>query len=418
MDWPIAFRAMWLGQTVSSVGSQISLVAIPIIAALTLHAGPFEMAVLGALETAPFVLVAMPAGVLADRRDRRQLLIACDVARALGMASIPVAFATGYGSFMVLCAAAIVVGACSALFTVSQQAYVPELVDEALLVRANQRLEISESGARVAGPGLASLLFSLVGAVVAVALDAISYLASALFLAFAPSPARAARPAAGEGSTVKQIAAGIRFVWHEPTLRALLISTTIFNLASGMVLAQLVLYAMGRLGIDAAGFGLTIGIGNIGFVVGALLVGRLETRFGTGLVVLVAAALGAVALWLIALAPAVGGFAMLVAGRFAGALSAPIYNVLLVSVRQARSPDALRARVVATFRTVDWATAPVGALLSAAIGVPFGVSTVMLCAAVIGTMSFVWLLQPAVREARMDSGGARSATLELNLEAR
>jgi MFS family permease len=198
----------------------------------------------------------------------------------------------------------------------------------------------------------------------------------------------------------------------------LLISTALFNLASGMVLAQLVLYATGTLGVDGSGFGLMIATGNIGFVVGALLVSRMESRLGTGPVIVVAAAFGAMALWLIAIAAVAGGLGMLIAGRFAGAFSAPVFNVVLVSVRQARSPEALRARVVATFRTVDWATAPIGALLSAAIGVPHGVSAVMLCAAVLGTASFLWLLSPAVRDARMEPAAAgRGSGLELNLGA-
>jgi MFS family permease len=416
---PIAFRAMWLGQTVSSVGSQISLVAIPLIAALSLHAGPLEMGILGALETAPFVLVALPAGVLADRSDRRRILIASDIGRAIAIAAIPIAFAAGYGSFLVLCLAAAVVAAFSALFTVSQQAYVPEIVSRDGLLKANQRLEISDSAARVAGPGLASALFQIAGAVVAVGIDALSYLMSAAFIAFAPRQDRRARqPAKRDGSAVREMRVGIGFVRREPTLRALLISTALFNLASGMVLAQLVLYATGTLGVDGSGFGLMIAIGNIGFVVGALLVSRMESRLGTGPVMVVAAAFGALALWLIAVAAFAGGLGMLIAGRFAGAFSAPVFNVVLVSVRQARSPEALRARVVATFRTVDWATAPIGALLSAAIGVPLGVSAVMLCAAVLGTASFLWLLSPAVRDARMEPAAAdRASGLELNLGA-
>lgn len=416
---PIAFRAMWLGQTVSSVGSQVSLVAIPLIAALTLHAGPLEMGVLGAIETAPFVLFALPAGVLADRSDRRRLLIVSDIARALAIAAIPIVFLAGYGSFLALCLVAAVVAAFSALFTVAQQAFVPEIVSRGLLLKANQHLEISDSAARVAGPGLASALFGIVGAVLAVAIDALSYLMSAALIAFTPRLDRKPRERARhEASAVNEIRAGIRFVRREPTLRALLVSTALFNLASGMVLAQLVLYATSTLGVDGGGFGLTIAIGNVGFVCGALLVGRMESRLGTGPAMVVAALFGAIALWLIAVAAFAGGLWMLIAGRFTGAVSAPIFNVVLVSVRQARSPEPLRARVVATFRTVDWATAPIGALLSAAIGVPLGISAVMICAAAIGTTSFLWLLHPAVLDARMEPTAAIGAGgLELNPEA-
>jgi MFS family permease len=141
-----------------------------------------------------------------------------------------------------------------------------------------------------------------------------------------------------------------------------------FNLASGMVLAQLVLLATGNLGVDAAGFGVVLALGNIGFLAGAAVVVRIEARLGTAVVVFVAAALGSAAVWIIAVAGLVGGFWLPVAGRLVGAFAAPTFNVMLITVRQARSPEAMRARVAATFRTVDWGTAPLGALLSGLIG--------------------------------------------------
>jgi MFS family permease len=418
--WPATFRALWLGQTVSSVGSQVSFVAIPLIAALLLHAGPLEMAILGGLETAPFVLLSLPSGVIADRTDRRRLLVVCDIGRAVAMASVPIAFAMGYGSFAWLCVAATLVGGLSALFNVALQAYVPEIVASRQLVRANQRLEISDAGARVAGPGLSSVLFQVGGGLLAVAVDAVTYLVSAAALLAAPASARAKRGARATESTGSAIAGGLRFVWRDAPLRQLMISTAVFNLASGMVLAQLVLLATGDLGVDAAGFGLVMGIGNIGFLVGAALVVRLEARLGTTVVLVVAAALGSAAVWIIALAGLVGGFWMLVAGRLVGAFAAPTFNVMLITVRQARSPEDMRARVAAIFRTVDWGTAPLGALLSGVIGVALGVPAVMLCAAIIGTVSLVALVRPTMIDARLESSsdGSAYAVGRLGLEVR
>lgn len=420
--WPRAFMGLWIGETVSSVGSQVSLVAIPLLAAVTLHSGPAEMAILGALETVPFVILSLPAGVLADRSDRRSLLITCDVLRAVAMASLPLVFLTGDGSFLWLCVTASVVGGLSAVFVVAQQAYVPELVGPDLLVKANQRLEISDSAARIAGPGIAALLFDVGGSLVAVGLDAASYVISAVSIALGsrvvPTSAVPAVPVSGPDAPLRAIAAGIRFVWRDGTLRCLVLSTAVFNLASGMVLAQLVLFATGNLAISAAGFGLFMAVGNAGFIVGAGLVGRLEERLGPGMVLIASSVCGAAALWLIAGA-AVGGFGLLLLGRFVGAMSAPVFNVMLVSVRQARSPEALRARVVATFRTVDWGTAPLGALMSGLVGAVAGVPVVMTCAAVIGTTSVLWLLAPSVRETRIElAGGVPSRPgLELGIGA-
>lgn len=418
--WPATFRALWLGQTVSSVGSQVSFVAIPLIAALFLRAGPLEMAILGGLETVPFVLLSLPSGVIADRSDRRHLLVACDIGRAVAMASVLLVFVTGHSSFGWLCVAATVVGGLSALFTVTQQAFVPEVVAPEQLMRANQRLEMSDAAARVAGPGLASLLFQLGGGLLAVAVDAVSYLVSAAALVAAPASARTNRVARATESTGGAIAGGLRFVWRDVPLRQLMVSTAIFNLASGMVLAQLVLLATGNLGVDAAGFGVVMGLGNIGFLAGAAVVVRIEARLGTTVVLVVAAALGSAAVWIIALAGLVGGFWLLVAGRLVGAFAAPTFNVMLITVRQARSPEAMRARVAAIFRTVDWVTAPLGALLSGLIGVAFGVSAVMLCAAVIGTVSLVVLVRPTMVDTELDPSpvGAAYASHGLGLEVR
>jgi MFS family permease len=394
----------------------MSLVAIPLLAALVLHAGPVGMAILAALETAPFVLVSLPAGVIADRHDRRRLLIACDVLRALAMVSIPVVFLAGFGSFAWLCMTAVIVGVLSALFTVAQQAYVPDVVSVDQLVLANQRLEISESGARVVGPGLAGAIFQIGGGLAAVGVDALSYLMSAISIR---SGGASAAPAAqthdgadgahgadgADGSTREAIVIGVRHVWHDQTLRNLMLSTAVFNLASGMMLAQLVLYATHDLAVDAAGFGLFQAIGNVGFLVGALAIGRLERRIGPGRLVLLSTCLGSVALWMIALAGFRFGFVLLLGGRFVGAVSAPLFNVMLVTLRQTRSPDHLRARVAATFRTIDWATAPIGALMSGVVGVVVGIHAVMIVAAVVGTASIPWLLTTAVRQSLVADPG-------------
>jgi MFS family permease len=417
--WPRAFVALWLGQTVSSVGSQMSLVAIPLLAALVLHAGPIEMAVLGALETAPFVIVSLPAGVIADRRDRRRLLIACDVWRAVAMGSIPIVFLLGFGSFAWLCLTAVVVGSLSALFTVAQQAYVPDVVAVDQLVMANQRLEISESGARVAGPGLAGAVFQIGGGLAAVGLDAISYVLSALSIRAGgrPPTTGSATPTLDDASTREAIVTGVRHVWRDPTLRYLMLSTAVFNLATGMMLAQLVLYATHDLAVDPAGFGLFQGMGNVGFLVGALVIGRLERRIGPGRLMLYSTCLGSLALWMIAVAGFRFGFVLLLAGRFTGAVSAPLFNVMLVTMRQARSPERLRARVAATFRTIDWATAPIGALISGVIGAVAGVPAVMLVAAVVGTASIPWLLAGAVRRSFVTEPSQAAAGLEPGLLA-
>jgi MFS family permease len=396
VSWPRAFIALWVGQTVSSVGTQLSLVAIPLVAVLALHAGPFELGVLGALETAPFVIAVLPAGLLADTRDRRSLLIASDVGRAVAVATLAVGLVTGVASMPWLYVIALVVGAQSAVFTVAQQAYVPEIVPIDALIRANQRIELSESAARVAGPTLAGVIVASVGGALAVALDSVSYLVSAGALLAAPAGAGKRVPLEDDDGW-RAAVRGLSFAARDPILRRLATTTAVFNLASGMVLAQLVLFATADLGVTVAGFGLVLAIGNIGFVVGALGVAPLEERLGIGGVLLLSSTMGGIALVLIALAGLTIGIPLLVAGRFVGACSAPLFNVTLVTVRQQRSPDALRARVAAAFRAIDWGTAPVGAALSGVVGVTVGVPAAMAIAALIGIASVPWLLASPTR---------------------
>jgi MFS family permease len=389
--------ALWVGQTVSSVGTQLSLVAIPLVAVLTLHAGPFELGVLGALETAPFVIAVLPAGLLADSRDRRALLIVSDAGRALAMAALAVGLVTGVASMAWLYVIAVVVGAQSAVFTVAQQAYVPEVVPMDDLIRANQRMELSESAARVAGPTLAGAIVVSVGGAVAIVLDSFSYLVSAAALLTAPAGGGTRVPLADGDDGVRGAARGLSFTARDPVLRRLAGTTATFNLASGMVLAQLVLFATGDLGVTVAQFGVVLAIGNVGFVVGALGVAPLEERLGTSGVLLLSSVMGASAVVLIAAAGVTVGIPLLVAGRFVGACSAPLFNVTLVTVRQQRSPDALRARVAAAFRALDWGTAPIGAALSGVIGVTAGVPAAMAVAALVAIASVPWLLASPTR---------------------
>ena len=410
-----AFRALWLAQTISSVGTQLSLIALPLAAILYVHAGAFEIGLLAALETLPYLIVSLPVGVLVDRVDRRRLLIVADLGRAVALGVVPVAFALGVGSFALLCLAAIVVGALSVVFTIAQQAYVPDLLPSDRLIGANQQLEISDSGARVAGPTLGGAVIGVAGALVAIASDGASYLASALTIMLGTPRSASGRESnasfepgvdelgdsLGDAGWLSAMRSGIRVVARQRILRDLMISTAIFNLASGMVLAQVVLFSTRDLRLGAAEFGLIYGIGNVGFVAGALLVGRLERRLGAGALLLAASTLGAVALGLIGAAGLGLGTAGLLAGRLVGALSGPLFNVPLVSLRQIATRDDLRGRVAATFRFVDWGTAPIGALMSGIIGAAVGLTAVMVLAAGLGVLSTLWIAVGPTRRARV-----------------
>ena len=398
---PDAFQALWFGQTISALGTQVSMVALPLIAVLALQAGPLELGVLAALETAPYLVLSLPAGVVVDRVDHRATMIACDVGRAVTLFLAAAAIPLGILSIGLLYAAALAVGALSVFFNVACTSYLAAILPTERLVAGNQRLEISDSGARVAGPSIGGAVLAAAGAAAVLSLDGLSYAISALAIAGSRRPAAADRPRTDRptgAGLVHEMGEGLRRVLGDRILRDLAGSTAVFNLGSGMILAVVVLFATREVGMGAAEFGLIYGAGNVGFIVGALSVGALSRRLGVGRTFLWSNYLGALAMTLIALAGGAVGVACLLAGRFVGAVSAPLFNVNVVSLRQARTSDALMGRVNATFQFIEWGTLPVGSLLGGLIGAALGIRVALDIAAVCGIVSAVWIhLSPARR---------------------
>ncbi|HEV8489740.1 MAG TPA: MFS transporter [Candidatus Limnocylindrales bacterium] len=395
------FVRLWFGQTVSQIGSQVSLIAIPLLAVLSLGATPVEMGVLTAAETAPYLLVSLPAGVVADRVDRRVMMILCDLGRALGLLVIPVFWAAGLLSLPLLAVTAFVIGSLSVAFDIAAQTYLPEIVPPDYLVPANQQLELATSGAQVAGPGIAGILFGLVGGAMAVVIDALSYLVSAISLMRFRRPGRTAeraerRPAAAHRpvrvNLRSELLDGPRLLLRDPILRELAASTAAFNLASSMILATFVLFATRELGVGPSAYGLVFALGNVGFVIGAAASGWTARR-GLGRAMLIGAAGSTVAALIIPLAIGPFAFLVLVAGRFLGALANPVYNVSLVALVQSRTDRDTLGRINGTFRLADWGVVPVGALLGGVLGETIGLRPTLFVAAGLATLRLVLLLK-------------------------
>jgi MFS family permease len=393
-----AFHALWVGQTVSALGTQVSMVALPLIAVLVLHVGPLELGILAALETVPYLVLSLPAGALVDRVDHRATMIACDVGRAVALSAMTVAMVLGVLSIGLLCLVAVVLGSLSVFFTVAYTSYLAAILPADRLVAGNQRLELSESAARVAGPSIGGTLLAVAGGAAATALDSLSYLVSALAIVGSRRPI-AARPATTpQVGFVESMGAGLRHVLRDRILRDLAGSTAIFNLGSGMILAVVVLFATRDLGLDAAGFGLVYGVGNVGFVLGAVLVGVMTKRFGVGRTFALSSFASAGAMILMAAAGSGSAVALLFAGRFVGAVATPVYNVAALSLRQARVDEAIMGRVNGTFQFVEWGALPIGSLVGGVLGTVMDPRAALAAAAVCGVVSAVWIaLSPARR---------------------
>ena len=175
------FLKLWSAETVSQFGTQIGILALPLVAILELGASPFEVAALGTVEFLPFLL-HLPAGVWVDRLPRRPILIAGDLGRFVLLATVPIAFVADALSIWQLYMVGFLVGICTVFFDVAYMAYVPWLVERDQIIDGNSKLEISRSAAQVGGPGLAGGLVQIFTAPFAVLIDAISYLGSGLFV--------------------------------------------------------------------------------------------------------------------------------------------------------------------------------------------------------------------------------------------
>lgn len=444
------FAWLWWSQTVSGFGSQVTLIAIPLLAAMTLKATAFDMGLLAAVETLPYLVFSIPAGALVDRADRRLLLMITSLGRAAILMGIPAAALVGLMSMPVLYAVAFVLGTFSVVADVAHQTYVADLLEPDELLTGNQRLELSESAARTIGPGIGGALVGLLGGAVAVTVDALSYVVAYLLLlrsrplrrvrahadaeptdqpALAPAPAPGEWPVAmivdvwdyvarlesrvgelerrmtGRSLRVRARGAltGFGIVRRDRVLRDMAASTATFNLASSSVIAIFVLYAATEAKLDAASIGWLMAAGNVGFVLGAIPVGMITRRLGVGRTLVTSSLLGAAALVILPFAVGAAAVPLLFAGRFIGAFSIPLFNVNTRALRQSRAPREALGRVNAVFRLLDWGTVPIGALLGGGIGSLFGLRAALAVAAIFGVASaFVLLLSPLRRLKELD----------------
>lgn len=377
------FVRLWIGQSISQLGSQITLLALPLVAIRTLRAGPFEVGLLAAAETLPFLLIGLPAGVWVDRWRRRPILVATDIARAGILATVPLAYAADALTMAHLYAVALLVGGCTVFFDVAYQAYLPAVVDREQLLEGNARLTLSYSGAQVVGPGIAGVLVQLVKAPLAIAADSLSFVCSALFIGAIRTDE--ATPALDDDSrpTMRRgIAEGLGYVFRHPLLSRIAVCTGLFNLFSAIGMAVFLLYAVRDLDIDPAVVGLIFSLGSIGFVLGSMAARRVARRLGVGPALVVSAAVSGISFVLVPLAPADAAVPFFVVALALETGAIPVYNVTQVSLRQTITPARLQGRMTATMRFVVWGTMPLGSFVGGALGHAVGLRTTLWVSAV------------------------------------
>lgn len=374
------FLKLWAAQSVSSFGARITREGLPFAAVMGLGASPAQVGLLAAMSLGPSLLVGMLGGGLIDRARRRGVLIGADLGRALILAGIPLAAWLGLLSLMHLYVAAALVGALSVAFDIADHAFLPILVTPAQLVDGNARLAATESVAEIGGPALAGVLFQLLTAPLAIALNAVTYLTSAAILATIraaePPPGRAAAPAS---HPLADAVEGLRAALGDPVLRPILLVTTFSSLFGSFYSALYIIMALKVLGLTAAMLGATIAVGGAGALIGAAAAGPLIRRLGVGPALVLTGVVTGAASFLIPLAalPGLpggrsGAMAMLMGAQLLGDSFGTVSQVAGRSLRQAVTPQALMGRVGGVFAAAPGLTAVVGALAGGWLGGTIG----------------------------------------------
>ncbi|NJC73884.1 MFS transporter [Planosporangium thailandense] len=386
-------RRLWGSVGVSLIGTQVTTLALPLTALAALHASAGQVAALAATGTAPFLLLGLPAGAIVDRCRPRRLMVSADLIRAALLISVPLAFAAGVLTLPHLYVVAAGIGALSVPFDVASLSVLPALVRPGRIAAANVRLEATRAIAETGGPALGGALVQAITAPVALVVDAVSYLLSALLLHGLPALPPAA-PAGAREPLVAQIRAGIRFCLTHRYIRPLAMAAAWMNFWTQALLAVFITYAVRHLHLPAAAVGVVLGVANLGYLGGSLLTPWLNRRIGLGLTIALGVLLHG-AYFGAALAPRTHPLPWLIGGFLVAAAGQGIWNVDAVSLRQTTTPAPMLARMNATNRFLIWGTMPLGAgaggLLAAGIGlhatvavagaaIPFGTLAVLLSA--------------------------------------
>lgn len=395
------FRLLWGGQSISLLGDQICLLALPLAAALQLHASTVQVGLLAAATRVPFLIIGLPAGVWVARIGMRRSMLGADVLRGVAVLSLPLVGMAGLLSFWHLLAVALAVGVGTVFFQVAYQSYPPLLATDVDRLHAvNTRLSFSESTALLAGPGLAGVVIAITGAVRALFADAVSYLLSVLTLLCIRH--REPRRAAGEhGPLWREVREGLGFVARHSILRPIMVCGALYNLGVAMYDAMLAVFAVTQLHLSPAVLGLTLATGGAGFPLGSLLARWLARRYGIG-PALIASGVPSVVGLLVA-ATAYGPFVvpMLAAGTLINGIGQGSFAVNALTARQIVTPEGMATRATAVHRFATWGVLPLGATAGGLVGGALGLRVAVLTAACTALTCMVPLLHSPLRAARV-----------------
>lgn len=396
------FLLLWSGGTVSDLGTAVSTLVLPLIAVRTLDASTFQVALLGVMLRVPFLVLALPAGVIVDRMGRRSLMVWCDVGRMLAIGSIPLVSLFGGVSMWQLVVAALAVGSFRVFFDVADQSFLPTLLPREQLADGNGKLRATETMADALGPSLGAALAGLLGAARAIAADSVSYALSVVSLLLIRTPEARREPDSKAPRVTFRAAMGegLRFVLGDVILRRLAAATATANLAISLVTSVEVVFLLRSVHSTPTQVGVVLGLGSLGGFTGSLVASRLALSVGTARIMWVALVVPAPLTFLMPLAWSGWGALAYGVGWAAFNASGAVFNTAQISYRQTVCPPELLGRMNASIRWLIWGLVPIGALLGGGLGTWLGLRPTLWIGASIMALTGAWLVFSPLRGMR------------------
>ncbi len=378
------FRVLWISLTITHFGGQITFLALPLTAAILLHATPLQMGVLTAMEVLPYTLFGLFTGVLVDRSRKLPLVIWADIGRGAVLLLIPIAAWTGFLGMPILYVAGFMVGLGGIIGWAAYQVFMTERVGRENLVEANSRIALSDSAAQLIGPGIAGAIIHWLTAPIAILLDAISFFISAIMLRGIQQQASDVPKQTGQATWLSiwgDAKEGLRLIWHNPILRSIGWSLALWQLLRHAYVAVVILFAARDLALSAGQIGALFTMAGVGFLTASFACQHLNNRFGVGRVMIAGIALSCFS-WLLIAGIYNSSYAafLLGAALFVFDFGAMLFFINYLSLRQSATPDHLLGRVTSTMIFLALSLAPLGSLIGGALGEWLGLrATIGIC---------------------------------------
>lgn len=372
-----SFRRLAWSNLVAQFSEQIALAAAPLAAVLLLAAGPSQTGWLQTAQTLPFLLMSIPAGIVADRASRKSLLAGSELLRAMSLAAIVGMLAFDVLTLPLLAVMGFIGAMGTVCYSVAAPALVPLLVPRTQLAQANRWLELARSGAYAAGPALGGALVGGAGAPAAYVLATMLSLLAVLLLAGLPDEIGARRQ---ERDAIDDLKEGAVFILRHDLLRPILATAVFFNAGWFVLQAVYVAYAAQDLGMTAAEIGLSLGVYGGGMIVGALIAPLLSSRVSLGTLIVLGPVAGFSAALLMLLTQWLPSVWVVASSFFLFGAGPILWTISTMTLRQAVTPNALLGRVSAFFMTASFGARPLGAAIGAAIAAHAGVRACLVAA--------------------------------------